>query len=187
MPTSSRFKTAEIPYDPSTNVRALVEAEVKRLDDLLASEIGGLRREVANQVEFNKATRAHDLLAQKTADERHQAGVVQLSHTIEQTAETLRRAVSETATNLAQQTGSSFERLSARVSEVEKNQYQDQGKSRVADPQIAQLLSAVQSLQESQAITSGRGAGQSSIWGYISLAMGFLLAAGTIIGWLTSR
>ncbi len=181
------MKKAE-PIDPTKNVLGLVRAAVERLDDLreaaaetLTAELDGLRREVANQVKFNEATRDYDLLAQRTADERHQASVLQLSGSIESTAETLRRTVSETASNLATQHNNTFERLAARLAEVEKNQYQDQGKQRLADPQTAELAAAVRALQESRAIVTGRGAGQSSIWGYISLAVGILLGLWALV------
>jgi len=175
-----------IAFDPSANVIALNEAAVQRLDDLrganerlLQSEIRALRAENQHlketaglraehskeirEIESNRlnAIRQVDVLAGNTAADRALVAIQTLAITTESNANNLRNALTSTATTIAAQTANSQGAIIERIAALEKSSYEGSGKSKVADPLMAELISKMNGLVESRAGSVGRNEGLS--------------------------
>lgn len=180
--------------DPTYNVLQLVNAAVKRLDDLGASErdknreIIGLNKEILNlhvlygeKLSFAEskridAIRAVDVGAVAIASERSSQQATVLANQVASSADTLRTLVASTATTVANQFSTVTNQLMEKIAALEKSQYVGIGKERVSDPIIAELLAEVKSLKEARSEKTGSGAGMEKMWGWI-VAAAFLAFA----------
>lgn len=182
--------------DPTANVQKLVEAAIKRLDDLRiadarrledlqssndrrVSEIAALRADFAEKLAIAEAKRidairAIDVNAVSIATERATQQANVLAAQVTQSAETLRNLVASSAQTLAAQQDVVAKQFEARLSQLEKSQYTNQGQNQ---PGLsAQMLDRLTSLEKSQNEISGKGAGLSAMWGYVAGAMGIAIA-----------
>jgi len=189
--------------DPTKNVLDLVEAAVKRLDDmtilrgqLVEEKILRLEREQALLVtmatlraEHQKdldtleakrldAVRSVDQLAVKTEADRSAAAITALANAAATTAETLRSAVNTSATNLATQLTNTVNAITERIAALEKSSYTGQGKQAVVDPQLAEMLAEMRAMSAQAAAGGGKSAGINAAWvvmlGAVSLIVGLI-------------
>jgi len=181
--------------DPTKNVLDLVDAAVKRIDDvgrlraLLVdvqiahqAEIGRLRADYQTAIDALEAKRLDairqvDQLAVKTEADRSAAAITALATTAATTAETLRNAVNTSATNLATQLTNTVNAITERIAQLEKLSYTGQGRQAVSDPQIERLSQMVEALARSQATSGGKSEG-------IGMSWSVLLAGVALIGGL---
>jgi DNA polymerase III delta prime subunit len=132
------------PVDPTANVLALVEAAVRRLDDLRAAEVRRIddlraaevrriddlmecRLECRNKLEEAEAKRLDaintvNVRAVDSANERAAGQAALLAGQVTQTADTLRTLVKTTADAMAEQSMRQFGELTTRLAAVEKAQ-----------------------------------------------------------------
>lgn len=167
------------PYtDPTHNVLLLVEAAVKRIDDLHTE---GFRRldetlrihliyiDKLNVAESKRidAIRAVDVAAVAIASERASQQAIVLANQVSASAETLRALVASTAATVAQQLQQVSNQLAERLSLLEKSQYESKGLSGVHP----QLLSRLAELEKTEYQTAGKGMGIKEFIGWIVAAL----------------
>lgn len=168
--------------DPTENVISLVEAANLRQDDLrkasdklnsaeirhikeivtLKAKYEALLRE-AEQSRIN-AIRAVDVNAVAISGERSAAQAQVLANQVSSSAETQRNLVNQTAANIAEQQRQSNEQFNARISAVERAQYEGQGKGSVQDPQMETLISQMNKLTQTSNTSQGKSAGALQLW-----------------------
>lgn len=190
-----------VAYDPSANVLSLVEAAVKRLDDLRAAEVrrqDDLRAQSeAHAAELQKliadyqeklreaeakridAIRVVDVNAVSVASGRAADQATVLASQVQSSADALRSLVSVSATSLASAQAAVTSEITKRLSELERAKYEGAGRSTVADPMLEKLVARMESLVESRATTTGKGEGAQAFWVRLVAAIGML---GTLIG-----
>lgn len=171
--------------DPSENVKALNEASAKHLRELVALQVEGLRREIANQATLVEKTREIDRQNQSRIDEQLRAGTENLAAAIEMTAKTFSGSAAETAKSLATQMESTFGRLADRVATLERGQYEGKGQAGVRDPQIDALMAEVGRLRADRDKGAGERAGLSLGTSLLIGAIGLLGAVLGIVGYFT--
>lgn len=143
-----------IAYDPSQNVLLLVEAAVKRLDDLRIAETKRLDEQLRTHVEFTKelfateakrldAIRAVDVGAVAVASERATQQAAVLAGQVTQSADTLRTLVATTATTFASQSAQLQTQLTDRLALLERAQYESQGRSGLSSPLLATVVGVI--------------------------------------------
>jgi hypothetical protein len=195
-----------IAYDPSANVLSLVEAAVKRLDDLRAAEIrreDDLREQSEKHVaEIQKLTadyqeklreaeakridaiRVVDVNAVSVASERAADQASVLAAQVQTSADALRSLVATSASTLAAAQTAITGEITKRLSELERAKYEGAGRSTVADPMMEKLVARMESLVESRATAGGKSAGLSLGWAILIGAVGLIGAAIGIISFL---
>jgi hypothetical protein len=200
--------------DPTKNVLDLVEAAVKRLDDMTAlrgdlvdEKIKRLEREQALLVTMADLRAEHqrdldaleskrldamrqvDQLAVKTEADRASSAITALANAAATTAETLRSAVNTSATNLATALDRTVASITERIAALEKSSYTGQGKQAVVDPQVTEMLVEMRALRSAQSQGTGKAEGINIAWvgllGVVSLIVG-LLTIGTFV-FVTTR
>lgn len=130
-------------YDPTANVIALVEAAMKRQDDLRFAESRRVDELMRLRAEHNKelsraesqridANRETDLLNVKVASDKAADQAAVLATQVTLTADTLRALVA--SNNLATE---------QRLLTLERSSYEGMGKERATDPQLAILIKKV--------------------------------------------
>lgn len=184
--------------DPTRNVLDLVDASVKRIDDLtalnnkrnddLAAErVKRLEVEGALRAEFHDklmiaeakridAIRATDVSAAALANERATQQADVLARQVAQTAETLRALVDSTAKQMAAQHEQFAKALGERVALLEKNQYEAQGKSVASSPMTKELIKEMGESRRYRNTEIGQQEGMSAVWGYIIAAIAAISA-----------
>lgn len=178
--------------DPTKNVLQLVEAAVKRLDDLRElsaqllkaqldhiDEVVKIRAEHAKEVRMLESDRLDkirqvDVLAGTTAADRAQVAITTLAGVTTANAETLRAMVADTATTIAAQTAQANAALTERIASLEKSSYVGAGRSAVADPALAELAAEMKMLRQAQSASVGKSEGGTQMWGYVIGALGVL-------------
>lgn len=155
-------------YDPTTNVIALVDAAMKRQDDLRfaesrhVEELMKLRAEHSRELSKAEssridANRETDLLNVKVASDKAADQATVLASQVTLTADTLRALVA--SNNLATE---------QRLLTLERSSYEGKGKEGVTDPALASLIAKVDGL----AGTKSEG---------IKLSWSVLIAIGAIL------
>lgn len=158
-----RFGGATV--DPTANVLQLVDAAVRRQDDLRIAEgrrMDDLRHAEARRMDDLRiaeakrmdeqlsmrdklaeaeskridAIRAVDVNAVAVASERAAAQASVLANQVAASAETQRALVAQTASTIAQQFAQTTSQLTERLASLEKAQYENQGRGLVANPAI---------------------------------------------------
>jgi hypothetical protein len=184
--------------DPTANVLSLVEAAVTRLNDVAV-----LRAELADV----KAQRIEDLSAQNERHSREiraldadrlekvrlvdqlnanqlaqqiRSAVDTLATTTQATAETLRNQAQATAQAVAAQTERIVNPIIERIAALERASYTGQGRQAVSDPQMERLAALVEKLATTQTTSTGKSAGQSSLWVFIVGGVGLLMTMGSL-------
>ena len=203
--------TARTPViDPTKNVQDILNAAVKRLDDLrkesvLARNIGlkylreliDLRAEYTQklmdqQAEYTEklrlaesrridAIRSVDVNAVSVASERAAAAATVLANQVQASAETLRALVATTAATQAQAATATATQLSERIASLEKGAYEGIGKGRVIDPQLTEAIAQMNRVGAFLSEKAGGTRSQSVIISYIFATAGVLVAVGSLI------
>lgn len=197
----TNVKDSKAVVDPTRNVLDLVEAAVKRIDDLRdaetrrvdekietekahTSELMALRANHANDLREAEAKRIDairvvDVNAVGATNERATAQAAVLASQVATTAETLRNLVATTASATAVQLDQLTKLLTDRIAALEKAQYEGQGKERVTDPILQQLLMEMKATRETVGQGTARGAGLQAGWVYLLGGAGLV---GAILG-----
>lgn len=187
--------------DPTKNVLDLVEAAVKRIDDILSLSTKRLEEKIDSEKSHTRelmqlrsehikdlreaeakridAIRAVDVNAVTATNERATAQAAVLANQVTTTAETLRNLVATTASATAVQLDQLTKLLTDRIAALEKAQYEGQGKERVTDPILQQLLTEMKATRESMGEGKGKSQGINATVVYILMAMSFI---GGVIG-----
>ena len=193
--------------DPTLNVKNLLIAAQKRMDDLRAAEnkrMDDLRAAEALRIDEGLRNREHHLEAMaelrasyqeklaeaetarrtvESARASDQASV--LASQVASAAEAMRESVASTAAAMATQLAATTGAITDRLSLVEKAQYEGAGKERATDPMMATLLQEVRGLGEYRAQTQGGASAHSvSIVQTIALAGVVLSLISTGVGFL---
>jgi hypothetical protein len=124
--------------DPTRNVLDLVEAAIKRQDDLRSSEFAALRREMALRAEFDDkirlaetaridAIRAVDVGAVNRAAEVSAQQASTLAVQVATSAETLRTQVAAAATAATVALAAALEPIQKDIADLRRAQYEAQG------------------------------------------------------------
>jgi len=133
--------------DPTANVLALVDAAVKRINDLQQSEIRrideilDLRAQFAERLQIAESKRidsirAVDVAAVAVASERAAAQATVLANQVVVSADALRALVASTAASVALQLQQMQTQLTDRLSLLEKAQYEGKGRAGLSAPLI---------------------------------------------------
>jgi 3-oxoacyl-ACP reductase-like protein len=144
-------------YDPTPNVLALVDAAVKRLDDLHSSETRRLDERLCTFMSHVKqladaeakridAIRAVDVAAVAVASERATQQAAVLASQVVSSAETLRTLVASTATTVATQLTNLSIALTERLTLLERSQYETKGRSGVSAPILMMIAAGAAAL-----------------------------------------
>lgn len=181
--------------DPTENVRELVIATERRLDDLRveAEHLSAVKHQHSRELIGMHADHAKELREAETkrldairAVDVAAASVI--ANQVSTSAETLRSLVSTTATTLATQAAATFNQLSDRIAQLERTSYEGSGKSAVADPVMARMVEAVEALRTNMAKGQGgvetRQEGRSNvgmILGILGAIFTFLMLGAVII------
>lgn len=189
--------------DPTKNVLDLVEAAVKRLDDmrvqtalrfdeqlkshvLMGQERAEHQREIARlhsdyqerltvaEAKRIDAIRAVDVNAVSVASQRASDQATVLAAQVAQSADALRTLVASTATTVANAQQQLATTLNDRLTKLEQSQYIGQGRAGFTDPALADLLTEMKSLRESRASGQGVTRGVSASWVLATGAIGLL-------------
>lgn len=188
--------------DPTANVISLTEAANKRQDDLRQAhqhyvesqiahvkELGELRAAHAVEIRHLETARLDSIRSVDVAGGEREAkralDAVQALAAISATnTETLRNAVTSSATAIAKQTAETFAEVSARLAALERSSYEGKGKEAVTDPALAQLVVEVKALAQASSSGSGKSAGINAVWiillGAVSMVSA-LIAVGSFI------
>lgn len=186
-------RTTEKP-DPTFNVLGLVEAAMKRQDDLLAAhvrrfddlrnadlEATKMRINLEDQLRIAEskridANRQFDVnnVAIASQSQAEQARI--LATQVTQSGEMLRGLVDTTAKNNASALERVVNDMSARISIVEKVQYEGSGKQAVADPLNAAMLAEMKAMREQMLTKQGNTSGMKDVVGWIVAAIFLAIA-----------
>ena len=178
--------------DPTKNVLQLVAAAVTRLDDLRVAdarrleEIATLRSSMERQLmeaELKRidANRASDISALAMANERAMNQASVLASQLSSIADNLRNLILDSNAKTTAAMEEIANRLSTRVTMLEKSQYEGQGREAVTDPRVEQLFEDVKGLRATRATDFGKGRGMSQLWGYILGAIGLIATILSVI------
>ncbi len=171
-----------MPYlDPTTNVLALVEAAVKRLDDLQKVEVARLERQLDDHIEYTKqlaaaeskridAIRAVDVGAVAIASDRAGLQATALAAQVVASAEALRATAAATVLLWGSQLREFAEQLGSRISILEKAQYESKGSSEPTP--IQRQITELERLQD---VSTGKGQMSSTLIILISTIVGGLI------------
>lgn len=187
--------------DPTKNVLDLVQAAVKRLDDLAAikdktledklnderihiREILSLTRDYEEKLKVAETKRIDsirvvDVQAVQTANDKATAQAQVLATQVTTSAETLRALVASTATASAAQLVQIITPITDRLALLEKNQYQGAGKESVTDPLMQQLLTEMKSTRDIVTQETGKNNGFNAAWLYL---IGAVSLVGAVLG-----
>lgn len=182
--------------DPTLNVQNIIEAAVRRLDDLRGESVLARDRAIENVKELMvvhamyteklqvaeakriDAIRAVDVNAVAVANERAAAQATVLASQLATSAETLRALVATTATQVAQQLQQLTTQLTDRLATLEKGAYEGVGRTRVQDPMMAELLLEMKQLRTVSSTHHGSGEGMGKLAGWIFAG---IAAAGVLV------
>lgn len=199
--------------DPTANVIALVEANakaaeklreadnkfydeqnrhVKELAELRAQHAGELNTAESKRID---AVRVIDVGAVATAAERAAQQATVLANQLSTNAETLRALVATTAAATAATTASAMASITTaaaqfqaqvteRLQQLERSQYKGEGRSGLADPQMAELLNEMRSLGRTQATSQGSSGGMQTMGGWIVAGVTLLIA---LVGFFATK
>jgi hypothetical protein len=190
--------------DPTTNVRALVEADVKRLDDLSElratyteklvrleitriEDILKLRAEYDNKLSVAEskridAIREVDVNERAIAAERTTQQATVLATELAESREILRTLIANNAITATTQLNSATTPLSDRLAALERSSYTGAGKQQFTDPMMFGLVTDTQNLRRRSDIGVGTSKGASMMWAYvIAGVMAFLGMASLIV------
>jgi hypothetical protein len=130
-------------YDPSRNVLALVDASIKRLEDMMGIHVQRLDDKFRDHVTFASAiaeaeseritaVREMDVKTYATAIQKSDDDRALLSSRVSSINEGLRALIAATQDVLTKQSEQRVEQLGDRITLLERSQYQTQGKDQVS-------------------------------------------------------
>jgi len=195
--------------DPTDNVRGIVEASVKRIDDMREQDTqlwtlireSDIRRaddlreagktlnllarsyeEKLREAESQRidAIRSVDVGAVAIASERSAQQAVILANQVAGSAETLRSLVTSTAAQVAAQLQQTSMLFTERIAALEKVQYESQGKTAVVDPMMTSLMQNMREVLNDQANKGGRSEGMANLWGILAGVIGIVIAVASV-------
>jgi len=145
--------TSEKIIDPTANVILLVEAAVKRLDDLRAAEMVRVDERLKIHTDYTHqlaeaeakridAIRSVDVNAVSVASERATQQAAVLANQVAASADALRALVATTATTMAEQSRQLSSQLTDRLTQLERAQYEGKGRSGLSAP-LLMLIAAM--------------------------------------------
>jgi len=198
-------RTVDANIDPTENVLALVEAAVKRQDDLRLAQDRFLEAELMHvrlteslraehAVELNRmessrldAIRQVDvqngaLAAASAADAIRvlaattAANAEKLRTDLQATAATMAKQTADVAATMAAQQAGTVAGITERIAALEKSSYEGIGKGRVADPMMAEFMADMKSLLRQQSSSSGKTEGINASWGVLLGGAGLVVA-----------
>lgn len=197
MATEPKPRSPQTPViDPTENVIALTEAANRRQDDLRAASERFQAAQIAHlnatmqlrgdhakeirrlETERVNAIRQVDVTAVKTEADRALAAIQTLAATTATNADNLRTALTNTATTIAKQTADTVGEITTRIAALEKSSYEGLGKSRVADPQMAEFMADMRKLILSQGAGQAKSEAKSDLGKWIFAAVA---ALGTVV------
>lgn len=174
-----------------TEIRCLKELgklQAQHAKDAARSESGRLN--AIRQVDVNNSSRdaAQSLTAIQTLASKAAVDADTLRNLVASTAQTMAKQTADTAQAMAKTIADTFEGQTKRLSALEQSSYEGKGKSTMADPLMAELLTEVRGLSADR----NRGAGHQGAvveqrdqgWKYIAAAIAFvglLFAAATYL------
>lgn len=198
-----------VAYDPSENVKALMEASLKSLterQDLIAriadEKIERLESEVINAEKFATLRAAHNAEIRSMESDRVDkirsvdvanaaataaqllSAVTTLASTAQATAETLRNQVAATAAAVASQTERIINPIVERVAVLEKSSYRGEGRSTLADPALQDIMAEMRKISNGVSTSSGKSEGSGDTIKWIALGISMvvgLIAIGTFV------
>jgi hypothetical protein len=195
--------------DPTDNVLSLVEAAVKRLDDLREAEsrrVNELRESESRRIDEQAALRAVfaerldaaeakridairavDVNAVAVASQRASDQATVLATQVAQSAEALRNLVATTAATVAASQQQLATTLTTRLTTLEQGSYQQQGRSTRDDPAMVQLMDEMRALRAAQQASGGERRGGQQVWGMLAAIIGALIGVGGLIIAIVSR
>lgn len=182
--------------DPTRNVLSLVDAAVKRHDDLRladlrylelvikrsddlrmfestrVSELLSMRADYEERLTLAEAKRidairAVDVNAVAVASQRASDQATVLATQVTQTAETLRALVATTASTNNQAQTSANATLSDRITALEQKQYVGQGRQAYTDPQMIAMVDKLDVLARAQTASAGKSEGYGNLWVWV--------------------
>ena len=197
-------------HDPTKNVLNLVEASVRRIDDIQKKQnkhlvdvqmaeikridaIADIRATYQEKLDVAESKRidsirAVDVGAVAIASERASQQAQVLTNQVAASAETLRALVASTAQQVASQLSQVQTQLTDRISLLEKYQYESKGRGSISDTMQTDFMEEVRKLRDdfrklSDAFTShtGQGVGKSAMWGYIVTGIAALASGIAIV------
>lgn len=136
------------PFDPTRNVLQLVEAAVKRLDDIQMLQMHGLNAKLDAHIEYERqlskaekgridAIREMDSKAIEVASAQARESAGMLAKQLTTSIGGLREFIETVQASSLSQRNLLVEQLSERISALEKNQYQVQGKNEISKTVLA--------------------------------------------------
>jgi F0F1-type ATP synthase membrane subunit b/b' len=178
--------------DPTANVLILVDAAVKRLDDLRAAENRRIEELLALEtLRTKEVAQLHASYTEKLALAESKridairsvdvAAVAIASDKAAQQATVLARAVETSAENLRTNLTTLSNELIKRISTLEQSSYTGAGKSAVSDPMLVTLVDEMRSLRTSRDTGTGKSEGSSAVWGIIAAVIGLVVGSGGIL------
>jgi len=178
--------------DPTKNVLDLVEAAVKRIDDMAGlrarlaeeriehvKEIGVLRAAHQRELDHAESERLNSIRqvdreeVTKTAA-ANQAAITTLATSTATLAETLRTQVAVTASAAESRQTTSATEISKRLQALELSASASMGKQAVADPQLDRLATVVDRLASAQQVGTGKGQGIALVIAIIVTGLGVI-------------
>jgi hypothetical protein len=164
--------------DPTKNVLDLVDAAIKRQDDLRTAEVkfqDGMREaEVRRRNDLAQLKGVYDRLVSECR-EKYETRI----------SEMLRLQVQDTSLLVSKQLDRLTTSFESRISAVEKFQYEVGGKASVSDPAItdalARLAASVNALNIESGAGKGAAKGSDDTWKFIAAVITMILGIGGIV------
>lgn len=158
------------------DLRALHIGEMMKLRAEHAKELGDKETDRLNAIrQVDVTAAARDAAASLTA-------IQTLAATTARDAETLRSLVATSAAAVASQQGALFGGIGDRLTNLERQYYQGQGRQSLSDPQGMEQAAEVKYLRLAQSQGSGKSEGGAAVWGYIVGGVGLLFMMMSIAG-----
>lgn len=202
--TSQANGSGKTTYDPSQNVKDLMEASIQALterQDLLARvsdekvrrlevEVAGadklatLRAEHNAEIREMESDRIDKIRSVDVANAASTAAqllsaVQNLERTAAQTAETLRNQVASTAQAAIISQASLINPIVERVAVLEKSSYTGAGRSAISDPALAELVQEIKGIRQTQSVGAGK---QEGIGTSATVMMGLVTVIAALLG-----
>lgn len=203
--------------DPTKNVLDLVEAAVRRQDDLRTAdrelalshiesqsaiqriqsehtrELARLRTDNEQQLRIKEAERldairAVDVQAGQRASEVAAVQATTLAAQVATSAETLRNQVVSAASAQSIALAAALEPIQKDIQELRRTQYEAAGRSAVADPQISELKELVKSLATTRDTGTGKAVANTSLIAWVLGSAGFFgIGVSVVIAIITHK
>jgi len=150
--------------------------EIGDLRDRHRNEIGAIREAHQGQLRVAESQRL-DAIRQVDREDVNKtaaqvlSAVTTLAQQNSTTAETLRTQVATTAAAASVTFNAYQADTNKRLASLEQSSFEGKGKQTLADPQMAALLTEMQSLRESRTLNTGSSTGMRDMWGWIVAAI----------------